>query len=485
MTEPNEARTGKIPAQLSPLVHLCNNWISLLGVVVVTTATVFWLFLLPTTMRGEIHNPYNGILAFLLLPGLFVFGLILIPLGIYLRNKKERRSGLYPASFPPLNMRNLEFRRLVTFVGVTTFANIVIASQLAYGAVSYMETVSFCGQTCHTVMQPEFTAYQSSPHSRVECVQCHIGPGESWFVRSKLSGIRQVFAVMFHTYETPIPTPVHNLRPARETCEACHWPQKYGEDRLQIINKFGDDESNSLTKTVLLMKIGGGNKGIGIHGTHLGPGVHIRYGHSDPQRQTIPWIEYNGSGRKTVYRAEGAPADGKGLSIREMDCIDCHNRPAHAYKLPERAVDEAMFAGDLSASLPFAKKKSVEILKKDYASRDAAAAAIPAALTVFYRETYPSVYKERQADVVKTAQNLLAIYNRNVFPAMKVIWGAYPNNIGHTDFPGCFRCHDDSHASADGRKVTQDCGACHNLLAMEEAAPKILTDLGVVEKAQK
>ena len=477
----SEARTGRVPAQLSPLIHLSNNWISLIGVVVVTTATVFWLFLLPTTMRGEIHNPYNGILAFLLLPGLFIFGLLLIPLGIYRQNKGERRRGLYPATFPPLNLKNMEFRRLLTFVGVTTFANIVIASQLAYGAVSYMETVSFCGQTCHTVMQPEFTAYQSSPHSRVECVQCHIGPGESWFVRSKLSGIRQVFAVMFHTYETPIPTPVHNLRPARETCEACHWPQKYGEDRLQVINKFGDDENNSPVKTVLLMKIGGGNKGIGIHGTHLGPGVRIRYGHSDAQRQTIPWIEYDGPEGKTVYRAEGAAADGKGLTIREMDCIDCHNRPAHSYKLPERAVDEAMSAGDLSASLPFARKKSVEILKKEYASREAAAARIPAAWEAYYRDTYPAVYRDRQAEVVKSAQGLLAIYNRNVFPAMKVTWGSYPNNIGHTDFPGCFRCHDDSHGSADGRKVTQDCGACHNLLALEEAAPKILTDLGVVE----
>jgi hypothetical protein len=154
--------------------------------------------------------------------------------------------------------------------------------------------------------------------------------------------------------------------------------------------------------------------------------------------------------------------------------------------LPERAVDEAMFAGDLSASLPFARKKSVEILKKPYASRDAAAAQIPAAVTAFYRETYPAIYKDRQTEVVKTGLGLLAIYNRNVFPAMKISWGTYPNNIGHTDFPGCFRCHDDSHASADGRKVTQDCGACHNLLAMEEPAPKILTELGVVEsKGQK
>jgi NapC/NirT cytochrome c family, N-terminal region len=467
---------------LSPLVHLSNNWISLAGVVIVTTATIFWLFLLPTTLGGGVHNPYNGILAFLLLPAVFFLGLLLIPLGIHRLNKREHRHGVYPASFPPLNFKNLEFRRLITFLGVTTAANIIIASQLTYGAVSYMETVSFCGQTCHTVMKPEFTAYQNSPHSRVDCVQCHIGPGESWFVRSKLSGIRQVFAVSFHTYDTPIPTPVTNLRPARETCEACHWPQKYGEDRLRVINKFGEDEKNTLTKTVLLIRIGGGNRGIGIHGTHLGPGVRIRYGYSDKARQTIPWIEYSGPQGVTVYRAEGAPADGRGLSIREMDCMDCHNRPSHSFKLPERAVDEAMFAGDLPADLPFLRKKSVEILRRPYASSAEAAARIPAAFQSYYRESYAEIYTSRQAEIARAAAHLLAIYNRNVFPEMKITWGTYPNNIGHTDFPGCFRCHDDSHTSQDGRKVTQDCGACHTLLAIDEASPKVLSDLGVVEK---
>ena len=186
-------------------------------------------------------------------------------------------------------------------MGATTVLNIVIASQLSYGAVSYMDTVTFCGQTCHTVMQPEYTAYQNSPHSHVECVKCHIGPGAGWFVKSKLSGVGQVFAVTFNTYPRPIPTPVHNLRPARETCEACHWPQKYGEDRIKIIHKFAEDETNTVTKTVLLMKIGGGNRGIGIHGTHLGTGTSIRYAHSDEARQTIPWVEYNVNGKKTVY----------------------------------------------------------------------------------------------------------------------------------------------------------------------------------------
>src|SRR5215469_11855798 len=236
---------------LSPVVHLANNWISLTGVVVVTTATIFWLFLLPVTLRGETTNPYLGILAFLTIPAPFFAGLIMIPLGMWIKRRREGRKSIYPPEFPPLTWGNHELRKLVYFVGATTVLNIVIASQLAYGAVNYMDSVTFCGQTCHTVMQPEFVAYQNSPHSHVECVKCHIGPGAGWFVKSKLSGVGQVVAVTLHNYPTPIPTPVHNLRPARETCEACHWPQKYGEDRVRIINKFGDDETNSLTKTVL------------------------------------------------------------------------------------------------------------------------------------------------------------------------------------------------------------------------------------------
>ena len=467
---------------LSPIIHLSSNWVSLTGVVIVTTATVFWLFLLPVTLRGTTDSPYVGILAFLVLPAPFFAGLILVPLGIWLKRKREGRAGIYPPEFPPLTWNNADLRRLVYFVFFTTMVNLAIASQVSYSAVNYLDSVTFCGETCHTVMQPEYTAYQNSPHARVECVKCHIGPGASWFVKSKLSGVGQVLAVTFHTYSTPIPTPVRSLRPARETCEACHWPQKYGEDRLQVIDKFADDQANTLTKTVLLMKIGGGNRGIGIHGTHLGSGVAIRYAHADEGRQNIPWIEYNGPGGKTVYATPEAKPDGGGLPIREMDCVDCHNRPTHAYELPERAVDRVMNAGRISPSLPFAKKRAVEILKASYGTRDEAAQKIPAAFESYYRDNYPAIWAQRRAEVTSAAGQVLAIYDRNIFPAMKVTWGTYPNNIGHTDYPGCFRCHDGNHAAKDGRSVTQDCNACHNLLAMDEADPKVLTDLGIVEK---
>jgi nitrate/TMAO reductase-like tetraheme cytochrome c subunit len=468
---------------LSPLVHLANNWISLLGVVIVTTATVFWLFLLPTTIKAEASSPYIGILSYMGLPTVFFLGLFLIPLGIWLRNRREHRTGIYPATFPPLDFSNRELRRLASFFVLTTLVNIVIASQVTYAAINYMDSTSFCGLTCHTVMQPEYTAFQNSPHSRLECVTCHIGSGASWFVRSKLSGVGQVVAVTFNTYPRPIPSPVHNLRPARETCETCHWPQKYSEDRLKVFPKFAEDEANTLTKTVMLLKIGGGNKGIGIHGTHLGPGIKIRYAPADEARQTINWVEYNNANdkRKTLYLAPGAKAEQPGAALREMDCMDCHNRPAHSYELPERAVDNAMYAGAISAALPFARKKSVELLRATYAGRDDAARKIPAQWEKYYQQSYPAAYIEHKAEVARSGKAVLAIYDRNIFPEMKVTWGRYPVNVGHTDFPGCFRCHDDSHASSDGRKITQDCSACHNLLAMEEPSPKILTDLGLAK----
>jgi formate-dependent nitrite reductase cytochrome c552 subunit len=209
--------------------------------------------------------------------------------------------------------------------------------------------------------------------------------------------------------------------------------------------------------------------------------VVIRYTPSDATRQTIPWVEYtDAQGRATAYTAKDAkPAAIKNFPVREMDCMDCHNRPTHAFSLPDRAVDQALSTGDISASLPYIKKKAVELLKTPYPSNQAAASAIPAALAKYYRESYAEVYGGRRAEIERSAGAVVAIYNRNVFPAMKLNWGNYPNNVGHTDFPGCYRCHDGQHLSAKGSAVTQDCNSCHQLLAMDEAMPKILTDLGL------
>ncbi len=483
--------TGSGPQDwLRPLVHLSNNLLSLIGVVLVTTASILLVFLAPAMWSGTASNPYLGILIFLLLPAIFISGLLLIPLGILLRRRSEASKGIKGSAFPPLDLKNPDFRRLLIFVGLTSMVNLALVSQVGYGATSYMESVQFCGQTCHTVMQPEFTAYQNSPHARVECVKCHIGPGAGWFVKSKLSGVGQVFAVTFNSYPRPIPTPVHNLRPARETCETCHWPQKYGGDRLRVINKYAEDETNSLSKTVLLMRIGGGNGNVGIHGIHLGAGVEMRYAPADESRQTIPIVEYNkGDGKWVRFVAQDAKPDQiaklSAEPMRTMDCMDCHNRPSHTYQLPERALDRAITDGLMSGTLPFAKKEALELLKGTYATHGEAGQKIPAAFEKFYQEKYPGIYASRKAEIAKSGLAVVTVYQQNVFPEMKVKWGSYPNNLGHTDFPGCWRCHDDQHVATDGQKIVQDCSSCHSMLASDEAAPKVLTDLGIAPAQAK
>jgi nitrate/TMAO reductase-like tetraheme cytochrome c subunit len=467
-------------AFLRSWVYFANNWLSLTGVGLVTTATVTWLFLLPITLRGEVTHPYVGILVFLLVPAMFIAGLLLIPAGILLRRRRDHRKSIYPTNFPPLTWQNSDFRKLVLFIGITTCVNIAIASQATYAATEYMDSTTFCGLTCHKVMQPEYTAHEDSPHARVDCVACHIGPGVSWFVRSKFSGTGQVFATVLETYPRPIPSPVKNLRPARETCEVCHWPARFDAERLRVIPQYADDEKNTLTQTVLMMKIGGGNRG-GIHGVHVGQGVYIRYAYADDKRQTIPWVEYTDrSGRTTAYLGTGSNAAAvEKMPVREMDCIDCHNRPAHAFQLPGRAIDDAIAARQISPALPFVKKQGLALLKANYGTREEAERKIPAELTAYYQKNYPAVYPWGADSVRQAGVALVALYDRNVFPGMKVTWGTYADNVGHTDFPGCFRCHDGSHTSSDGKTVTQDCSACHNMLAMQETNPKILTDLGL------
>jgi hypothetical protein len=474
---------------LTPLIALSSNSISATGVFLVTAAAIFWVFLVAGSF-GSGHgadNPYTGILLFIIVPAVFFLGLALIPLGIWLRWRKEKGSGrVVPHEVPAISLKNPRIRRFAIFLLVTTFANVIIASHFSYTAVSYMDGVTFCGLTCHKVMAPEYSAYQGSPHSRVECVRCHIGPGASWFVKSKLSGAHQVLAVAFNTYERPIPSPVENLRPARDTCEACHWPQKFGGERLRVIPKYADDEANTKTVTVLMMKIGGGTIGSdfalrGIHGAHVGPGVNIRYAHSDRQRQTIPWVQVANAGKETVeYSLKGAKAEEVAkMAVRTMDCIDCHNRPTHAFELPERGLDRVLSNGEASPALPFLKKKGLELLKANYSSREEALRKIPEGIESFYRDHHPQIYRDKADEVRRSARAVASIYERNVFPDMKLGWGTYINNIGHTDFTGCFRCHDDEHTSAGGKTISQDCSTCHEMLATDEQSPKILTDLGL------
>ena len=459
---------------------LTRHWLSLLGVALVTTAGISWLFVLPLQIRGHASNPYIGIIVFLILPVIFFIGLALIPIGVYL-SKRRIAKGLAEAGFD----RRAALRRLAWFFAITTVANVIIGTQITYRAVEHMETPQFCGATCHT-MHPEFAAYQNSPHARVECVECHVAPGAAGWVKSKAAGTRQLIDTVFNTYHRPIPSALETNRlvPARETCENCHWPQAFGGVRLRVRSQYAEDEANTRTQTVLMMLIGGG-KIAGIHGAHVGPGIHIRYAAPDGARQTIPWVEYRNenSGKSLTFVAsDSTPDSTKALPKYEMQCVDCHNRPTHTFELPDRAMDKAMTLGEIPVTLPYIKKRGLEALKENYASGKDANEQLPASIVSFYQKNYPDVYGKRSQDVNQAAQAILAVYNRNVFPDLKVTWGTYPNNLGHTDFPGCFRCHDGSHSTADNVSITQDCNTCHEPLAMEETSPEILKSLGISER---
>lgn len=458
------------------LALLTSHWLSMLGVTLVTLAGCAWLFALPAHAGGRVDNPYIGLLVFIAIPIVFFLGLALIPIGIAL-GKRRIAAGL--ATLPD---RSAVWRRVTVFFGVMTVANILIGSQVSYRAVEHMETVQFCGQTCH-VMQPEFTAHQRAPHQSVACVECHVTPGASGWVKSKMAGTRQLMGVIFNNYPRPIESAMESNRlvSSAETCEQCHAREKATGPRLRVITHFKDDQANSRTETVLMMHVGGGAYG-GIHGAHLGPGVHIRYAAADKKRQEIPWVEYRAGGVTRTYLAAGAKPQAIGaLPIFEMQCVDCHNRAAHSFETADRALDDALAHGEIDSGLPFVKKTGIELLKASYASRDEASQKIAGALADFYRQRFPEVAKSRAAEIGVTGKSLAAIYNRDVFPDLKVTWGTYPNNLGHTDYPGCFRCHDEAHATSDKKTITQDCGVCHQALAVEETKPEILKTLGLDE----
>ncbi len=467
--------------------QLGNNWMTLAGAALTTSSAfvLIWFWFMEFTGSYQV-NPYMGILLFVILPGLFLAGLALIPIGIWRVQRKAKLAGEAPMPLQAVDFKSPAVRHLLTIIGVLTFVNVSILGTAGMKGAEYMDSNQFCGLTCHTVMSPEYTAFLDSPHSRVGCAQCHIGHGAPALVRAKISGIRQIFAVTFGTYSRPIPSPVEHLRPARETCEQCHWPQKFTDNKLIFRTKYAEDEANTPSTSVLLLKIGGhtANGTTGIHGRHLDAMERISYVTTDARRQEIPKVIYrDDQGHPVEYVSD----DFKNLpkekldkaTTRQMDCVDCHNRPTHTFMLPDRALDKALAGNRMSAELPFLKKKAAELLKVDYPDQKTAAAKIPVELAEYYRTTYPEIFKQKRGQVDTAGEVVKSIYLHNVFPEMKLTWGTHPNNIGHEDSVGCFRCHDGSHTSADGRTIKGDCDTCHILLAQDEKDPKVLRDLGM------
>ena len=451
------------------LLILTSHWVSMLGVALVTLAGFSWLAVLPATARGHVGNAYIGLLVFVAIPAIFFAGLALIPVGIYLGKQRLRQE---MSEFPDARSA---WKKAGIFFAVMTLVNLVIGTQGTYRAVEHMDSTQFCGQSCH-VMKPEFTGHLSAPHERVDCATCHVSPGASGWVKAKAAGTRQLMGVIFNSFPRPIESAMDSNRlvSSNETCESCHDRSQVIGPRLKTMSKFKDDEGNTRTETVLMMLVGGGNSG-GIHGAHMGPGVKIRYAAADKKRETIPWVEYRN--QTTNITRTYVAGKSEGLETFEMQCVDCHNRAAHVFQPADRALDHAMTRGDLPVDLPFLKKTALELISASYGTDDEATQKIKAGVNAFYQSHYAG---QRLPDVQKAAKAVLAVYQRNVFPDLKVAWGTYANHLGHTDTPGCFRCHDDNHSTVSDKKtITNDCSACHQALAVDEASPEVLKTLGI------
>ncbi|MEI9977589.1 MAG: NapC/NirT family cytochrome c [Edaphobacter sp.] len=463
---------------LRPFLFYGNNPLSLIGGALTSASALiligFWV--VNILGHGGSDNPYLGIIFDLVLPGVFICGLVLIPIGIFWRRRQLKAIGQVPSIYPEVDFHDPVFRRGIDFVVVATFINFVIVGTATYRGVAYMDTPNFCGQACH-VMAPEWNAYPVSAHAGVACTQCHIAAGLPGFIHAKLNGTKQLLMVVAHDYPTPIMAG-DKIPAAQTTCLNCHNPDKYIGDKLQVKTAYGDDEKNSMTRSLTLLHVGGRDafsRLSGIHGAHMG---HIEYIATDSNHQTIPWIgKTNDDGSVTEFVSTDAKGPVTGQK-HVMDCIDCHNRAAHSFDTPEDVLNRDMAAGSPSASLPFVHKQGLALLKATYTSQDATS-KITSGLENFYRSQYPAIWNGQRAQIDQAAKTLATIYGRNVFPFMKVTWGSHPNNIGHNVSPGCFRCHDGSHNAKDGKSVTNDCSTCHNLLATDEPSPKQLADLGL------
>jgi nitrate/TMAO reductase-like tetraheme cytochrome c subunit len=458
---------------------ITRNGISLVGTALAIAALVLIVSLFLVEKLGYEGGPYLGILTYLILPMIFIVGLVLIPIGSLLYRRKLRRmpGGEDTPALPVFDFNNPKTRRWMLVLVGATMVNVVVIAGATYKGIHYMETTEFCGMACHSVMEPEHTAHARSPHSRVACAECHIGPGADWFVKSKLDGAWQLVAVAFDLYPRPIPTPLHDLRPARETCEQCHWPTKHIGDKLRVIKHYKDDEQNTELTTALVLKVGGvqGTSASGIH-WHVDRDVEIRY-RSDETREEVYEIEYTngGNGEAKTYSVRNAPED-EGV-WRVMDCVDCHNRPTHIYESPGPAIDTAIVAGRIDRSLPFIKREGLRLIDTEYASHEEARVEIATQLNAFYADAYPDLAAERAADIEAAAAALGDVYSVNVFPQMQVWWDTYPNHIGHEQSDGCFRCHKRGMRTADREQVSNDCENCHVLLAEEEENPNIMSVL--------
>lgn len=456
-----------------------DNSISIIGALIAIVSLIFMAFLVIVSLFLDQGGAYTGLFTFIILPALLVIGLVLIPIGMYFKIRRVKKSGVpMKDSWRVIDFNIPSHRNAVLIFSLGTLVFILLTSVGSYEAYHYTESNEFCGEMCHTVMEPEYTTYQESPHARVGCVECHVGEGATWYVKSKLSGLYQVYSVLTKKYPQPIETPVHNLRPARETCEQCHWPEQFYPNQIIKERHFIADSANTEWNIHLRMLVGPEHhaKGLtsGIH-WHINPNVKVEYISMTDKREFLPWVRYINleTGDTIIYKDIENELDEETLASstpRVMDCMDCHNRPSHQYLTPQDFTDRQIAAGKIPRSLPNIKKIAMEILFSEYFTNlDTAKMTIRSRINEFYETEYPELFETRKDSIEKAIAGVIEGYQKNIFPYMQASWDAYPDHIGHMEYDGCFRCHNDRHTSESGRVISKDCNLCHTI--MQQGTP--------------
>jgi len=464
------------------------NLVSLVGFAIAGISFGLIVFLLLLEVMSGTPKPYMGIIAFVILPAFLLLGLGIAMVGIFRARRHALAGHPHGTHLPRIDLNNPHHRAAVVVVSLGTILLLLFSAFGSFQAYEHTDSDQFCGETCHTVMEPEYTAYQFSPHARVGCVKCHIGSGAGWFVRSKLSGTYQLYAVTFDKFPRPIPTPIRNLRPAQETCEQCHWPKHFFSEKLVKNQYYLSDEKNTNWMIDLLIKIGGGNSEAGptagIH-WHMNILNELTYVPADSTRQVIPWIRSRApDGKVTVYRSTESTLTDQEIAtaeVRRMDCIDCHNRPTHIYHPAPSSVNHVMSMGWINPKLPGVKGIAVKALESPYATKQGGLDSIKLMIDQYFRTEHPDIAAGMNEDIERSVKEVQKIFSRNYFPEMGVSWRRFPNNIGHLYYPGCFRCHDGKHVSQDGKVLSRECNTCHTILAQQFQNDTLRVSLSGVE----
>jgi hypothetical protein len=442
-----------------------NNWISATGGVLATGALFSFAFLVWMDFSQHEKNPYLGILTYIVAPIFLIIGLGLVLFGAW----AQRRYALRHAGDRPdrwqIDFADLRQRRMIMIFALGGTAFVMLSAFGSYETYHYSESTQFCGQVCHQAMNPEFVAYKRGAHARVECVECHVGSGAEWFVKAKINGTHQLIAYTLDNYKRPIATPIKNLRPAQDICEKCHWPEKFHGNVEINFEHYLSDKKNTPYTARMLMHVNQSSPGSPVGGIHwhVSETERVEYYAADEKRQDIPWMRVTNlkDGTYRVYRTDEFKSEPPADKIRVMDCMDCHNRPAHVFPTANDAVEKSIASGALTTNLPNIKRVAVQAMTQKEITTSADA---PQKIAEFMKAKYvdAAYANDLPAAITETQQ----IFASAIFPERKADWRVYPNNIGHKDWPGCFRCHDDKHKTAQGQTVrSSDCTSCHTLIS--------------------